>query len=329
MNKPETDPVAIHFQSWLKARYRADGNRVPDVAKGDCTIMLQLIRMKLDDFGGQIDISNPGRFRGVSVLLRDMERVLGQVPKLHYTKWGASHHRGAFRDDSGRGNKRHLIRLASLLNEYSDTLSRLQEVYDFCIERHHNFWDEFSFKVLSQKEDPFQKRLMSLLSLQSLGRVQQGLVYSALKHRYGKEGTITTKRTFAGDEQSSQSGVSQRGDIQVRVEGVIVMALEIKDVIIDKATWDRVLATHGEHDYALFVLGTGFRPKGLQQSIGSLAATYAVHLADFMITLVFTTAADKSLQPSVVLSEILAIYNSDFCEVIEEDPSLRITMEEV
>ena len=58
--------------------------------------------MKLDDFGKAIDPSNPGRFRGTAVLKTDMERVVGSVPRLHYTKWGASHVRGFFRDDAKR-----------------------------------------------------------------------------------------------------------------------------------------------------------------------------------------------------------------------------------
>ncbi len=327
MSTEETDPVTVHFKSWLRVKQRADGNLTPNVAKGDCTIMLQLIRMKLDDFGEPIDPSNPGRFRGTTMLRSDMERVLGAVSRFHYTKWGASHHRGAFRDDEKRGNKRHLIQLAQLLNEYSGSPQQLQKVYDHCIEQHHRFWEAFSLKVLVQEDDPFQRHLLTLLSLQSLGRVQQGLVFSALRRRYCAGETITTKRTFAGDEQSSQSGTLQRGDVQVWADDDVAIVLEIKDAIIDETVWGRVEATHGQHDYALFVLGTGFRPAGLQQAISSLAATYALHLTDFLLTLVFTIAADENHPPSDVLSEILAIYNQEFCEEIEGDPSIRISMD--
>ena len=216
-----------------------------------------------------------------------------------------------------------------ILNGYSGTLQQLQTVYDHCIEQHHHFWEGFSLKVLLQEEDPFQKRLLSLLSLQSLGRVQQGLVFSALRRRYGASKKITTKKTFAGDEQSSLSGTIQRGDVQVWAEDAVAITLEVKDAIIDATAWGRVQATHGEHDYALFVLGAAYHPPALQQEISSLMATYALHLADFLLTLVFTIAADENQMPSDVLAEVLTIYNQEFCEEVENDPSIRIDFDVV
>ncbi len=329
MKNAETDPVALHFQSCLAVRQRPDGNAVPAIAKGDCTIMLQLIRMKLDDFDTPIDPANPGRFRGTTVLQSDMEAVLGAVPKLHYTKWGASHVRGALRDDAKRGNKRHLIRMIELLNAYESTPDVLRKVYQSCIRLHHQYWESFSLKVTVQEIDPFQKRLFSLLSLPSLGRVQQGLVYSALRRRYGAQRRIATKKTFAADEQSSVSGDPQRGDVQVWSDAdELAIALEVKDAVIDSVVWQRVEATHGRHDYALFVLGTSFRPKQLQQEISSLEATYALHLADFLMTLVFTISADEGVPPEQVLTDILDLYNREFCEQIEKDASIKITLEE-
>lgn len=326
MNKEDTDPVAVHFRTWLKAKQLADGNRMPDIAKGDCTIMLHLIRMKLDNFQGKIDPSNPGRFRGIAVLRDDMRRVLGRESRFHYTKWGASHLRGALRDDEKRGNKRHLIHLVRLLNEYKGTPQQLQWVYDRCIQQHDRFWESFSLTAHVQQGDPFQTRLCTLLSLRSRGRVQQGLVYSSLRRRYGDNKKITTKRTFAGDEQSSQSGAIQRGDIQVWEGDDVALVLEIKGSVVDEAAWGRVQATHGRHDYALFVLATGFHPAVLQREINSLASTYALHLEDFLLTLVFTIAADENAPPTDVLSEIVGIYNEEFCAKIEGDPSIRISI---
>jgi hypothetical protein len=327
MSKRSADPVAIHFQSCLKVKPRPDGNSTHVVAKGDCAIMLQLIRMKLDDFDARIDPVNPGRFRGTSQLESDMKRVLGSVRKIHITKWGASHMRGALRNDEKRGNKRHLIELVDLLNSYEGTPSQLQLVYDDCISRHHRFWDGFSLKVLTQADDPFQKQLLSLLSLHSLGRVQQGLVFSALRRRYGSSRRITTKKTFAADEQSSLSGQTQRGDIQVWSDETVALVLEIKDAIVDKTAWARVEATHATHDYALFVLGNGYRPATLQQEISSSSSTFALHLEDFVLTLIFMIAADENRSPKDVLSEILLIYNEEFCLEIEDDASIRIKID--
>jgi hypothetical protein len=180
-----------------------------------------------------------------------------------------------------------------------------------------------------QETDPFQKRLFSLLSLPSLGRVQQGLVYSALRRRYGTRRRITTKKTFAADEQSSVSGGPQRGDVQVWSEaGELAIALEVKDAVIDSVVWQRVEATHGRHDYALFVLGTSFRPQELQQQISSLEATYALHLTDYLMTLVFTISADEGITPEQVLTDILDLYNREFCERIEKDASIKIALED-
>ena len=209
------DPIVGYFRRCLQTtRFGGKGN-VPKIAMSDCVIMLRLLRMKLDDFMSPIHAKNPGRCRGWPALKKDMERVLGLGGQFYMSKWMATHMPRAFRNDSERGNKRHVIQFVELLNAYPGSKGKLQAVFDHCIEQHHRFWEAFSLKVIVQEDDPFQKRLLSLLSLQSLGRVQQGLVFSALRRRYCAGETITTKRTFAGDEQSSQSGTLQRGDVQV------------------------------------------------------------------------------------------------------------------
>jgi len=73
----------------------------------------------------------------------------------------------------------------------------------------------------------------------------------------------------------------------------------VKDAVIDSVVWQRVEATHARHEYALFLLGTGFRPLELQQQISSLESTYALHLTDYLMTLVFTIAADEGVSYSV------------------------------
>jgi len=257
----------------------------------------------------------------------DMERVIGQGERYYMSRAMATRMPRAFRDDSDIGNKRHLIRFVELLNGFTGTPQQLQEVYDHCIGEHHRFWKEFSVMVAVPREDPFQKRLLSLLSLQSYGRVQQGLIFAALRRRYGESRRITTKKTFAGDEQSSRSGISQRGDVQVWEGDDLVVALEIKSSVIDPAAWERVRVTHGQHEYSLFVLGVGFRPSSFQHEISALADTYALHLADFLLTLVFTIATDENLPPSDIVSEIVALYNQEFAEEIEHDRSIRISMD--
>lgn len=328
MTREPIDPIVAHFNDCLVVKTRRDGNVKSEIAKGDCCFMLQLVRMKLDNFATPIDPSNPGRFRGTAGLKRDMRAVLGKRPTFHILKWGASHIRGALRDDAARGNKRHLIRMIELLNEYAGSPQSLQTAYEECIRAHHRFWESFALTVSVQKSDPVQERLLKLLEVRSFGRVQQGLVYSALRRRYGDGRTITTKKTFAGDDQSSRSGREQRGDVQVWSGEELATAIEVKDAIVDQTAWGRVVATHGAHDYALFVLASGFRPRELQREISNLAATYALHLVDFMLAVVFLTATDANLPPIRVLEEIVEIYNNEFCTGIERDASIRIELRE-
>jgi hypothetical protein len=326
--KQTTDPVAYHFTACLTVKERRDGNTVPGIAKGDCCIMLELIRMKLDDFGTQIDPANPGRFRGTAGLIGDMREVFGDLPVFHVPKWGASHVRGAFRDDTKRGNKRHLISLIDLLNNYRGDAKQLRVTYEKCIRAHHDYWEKFSIVVVVQKTDNTQERLVTLLSTPSYGRVQQGLVFSALKRRYGESKRITTKKTFAGDDQSSRGELVQRGDIQVWGDTGLEMAVEVKDAVVDQVAWGRVAPTHGAHDYALFVLAIGFHPGGLQREIMRYASTFALHIVDFMLSVVFVTAADEGEEPATVLLDILQIYNDVFVEQIEKDSSIAIKLVE-
>lgn len=320
---PAIDPVAIHFANCLVTR-DALGGKVAAIAKGDCCIMLQLVRMKIDSPSTVINPKNPGRFRGTTTLSTDMRTVLGEQPRLHVPKWGATHVRGDLRDDDRRGNKRHLIRLIELLNVYTGTADQLTHVYHHCIRLHHQFWDGFSLQVTVQEDDPAQKRLFQLLALPTLGRVQQGLIYSALRRRFGTGRRITTKKTFAGDDQSSQSGTLQRGDVQVWSEDAVAISLEVKDAEINETAWERVEQTHGQHDYALFVLGTSYRPADLQFEISGYANTFAVHLADYLMTLVFTISADERVSSSSVMDDIVTIYNSEFCDTVERDASIKI-----
>lgn len=325
--KPDNDPVLKHFVGCLTTAIGRDKNRRPTIAKGDCTVMLQLVRMKLDDFDEAIDRSNPGRFRGTTQLEDDMRTALGDLPAFHIPKWGASHVRGSLRDDDKRGNKRHIIQLIDILNDYAGTGKSLRIAYASCIRKHHEFWESFSLTVSVQPQDSFQTRLFKLLSVASLGRVQQGLVYSTLRRRYGNTRGITTKKTFAGDDQSSRHGLQQLGDVQVMFGNAPGIAVEVKDAIVDARVWKRVADTHGEHDYALFVLATSFQPKELQFDISSHSNTFALHLADFLLAIVFVTASDERKSPVDVLSSVIDIYNNDFCAVIEKDTSISIAMD--
>lgn len=324
---PESNAQKVHecFTKNLVTKRAKDGNIKEGIALGDCTIMLSLIQMKLSNFEAKLDPVNPGRFRGTKQLEADMQEVLGPV-RVHVPKWGASHFRGGLRMDEKRGNKRHIGELIETLNSFNGSSKELYKAYQDCIAAHHSYWEQFSLKVRVQPEDPVQARLIDILSVASLGRVQQGLVYAALSRRYGTCKRVVSKRTFAGDKQSSLKGDSFLGDIQIYDNDKLTIAVEVKSATINKDGWTRVAETHGAHDYDLFLLTSGYQPSQLQGNICRLSRTYAFRLLDFLLTLVFVIANDENKSGNEVMDEILLIYNDRFCDEIEEDPSIRIEL---
>jgi hypothetical protein len=101
--------------------------------------------------------------------------------------------------------------------------------------------------------------------------------------------------------------------------------VEIKDAVVDETAWKRVEATHGRHDYALFVLATGFRPAEMQWRINGFAQTFAVHLFDYLATLIFAVATDEDKPTGPILDDILAICNTEFWRRSKRTPASRST----
>ena len=323
-NDDSIDPVLSCFQRNQITKAKKDGNLKSVIAMGDCVILLMLIQMKLKDFNEQIDEENPGRFRGTAQLEQDMRLVLGPDARIHVTEWGGSHIRGGkFRSDEKRGNKKHLIEMIRILNSYEGTPDELQEIYRECIIAHTAFFDSFSIVKSFQKEDTFQSHILKLLSSPSLGRVQQGLVFSALRYRYGSRKNVVTKKTFAGDLQSSAGGTLAAGDIQIWEKQRLAIAIEVKDAVVNKQVWERVRRTHGEYEYALFLLCKSLTPK-IQAEINSYANTFAIHLIDYFLTIIFETAVDKAEDPRKSIRNIIEIYNNEFCMKIERDHKICI-----
>ena len=129
-----------------------------------------------------------------------------------------------------------------------------------------------------------------------------------------------------GDDESSVKGVLRRGDIQVWRGEDLEVAVEVKDTIVNELGWRRVEQTHGEHRYSLIVLATGYSPPSLQRDISSQRNTFALHLADFVITTVLMVAQEEQLPLLQVLNEMIEIYNAEFCEEIEKDLSIKIKL---
>ncbi|MEE8156460.1 MAG: hypothetical protein V3T53_16005 [Phycisphaerales bacterium] len=174
--------------------------------------------------------------------------------------------------------------------------------------------------------DDFTVRLFKLLALRTQGRVQQGLVFAALRYRYGGNLRVTTKKTFAADDQSSRKRDRYVGDIQIWKGDDLLSVIEVKDAVVDGEAWRRVSETHAVHEYALFLVATGFRPKRLQQEISEILNTFALHLWDFLIATVFDTSSTQGIRGTAALEHIIEIYNHEFCEVIENDDRIKVVV---
>ena len=180
--------------------------------------------------------------------------------------------------------------------------------------------------VLPSLSNPQIQMIAALTSVGTVGKVQQGLVYATLLLENELRSTnlsVMTKPTHAGD---SQSGA--KGDIIVSRSDTILSSYEVKGNIVTQSTADKVLSTHGKHQYPLFILALGFHPLTLQTELNSLENTFAVHLVDFMLTKLSDICVQHDADIQSVMHMIIRTYNSRFCEEIENDDSIKIQFSE-
>lgn len=233
------------------------------------------------------------------------------------TKWGATALRGDLKQ-----TKKHIVEFYELVNAVPD--DELAGILKACGLLYANKINAETPEIIIPPVSAVQQTLVSALQTTgTLGKVQQGLVYAVLlleRRILANDLTIITKATHAGD---LQSGI--KGDVILLDGRDIVAAYEVKGHQLTEPNMQRILETHGQHDYPLFVVATAFAPL-LQDKLNSLENTFAIHLIDFMLSLLGQIQAVSRQGLAALIRELVEIYNDEFCEKIEQDTSIKISI---
>jgi hypothetical protein len=292
-----------HFNAW-----RGQG-------LGDLETMLAGIRYRIRSRGAKLNpTARPPGYRSEN--LRQQLREMGATKT---TLWGPT----AIRGDLAADKKGHIIEFLELVNEIPAHL--LEEAFNRCARIYVEKTREEHPPITLPAASTIQKRLFTGLRSGGKGKIQQGLVYSVLEveRRLTAAGyEVSTKRTHAGDWQSGE-----KGDVRITKAETVQAIYEIKALPLSQAEKERVLGTHGAHDYPLFILAPGFDPADIKDEVNSLENTFALNLEDFIITKLSDIIVSASIHPDDLLTHILKIYNEVFCTELENDPSIRITLE--
>jgi hypothetical protein len=285
---------------------------------GDLETMLAGIWYRAKNKGKQLDPhKRPPGYR--SPKLREYLRQECGANKT--TLWGPT----AIRGDLGEADKEHIIRFLELVNELPDEL--LEETLELCGYLYaEKVNGEFGKVVLPSDSVAQIKLIEAIRTTGTVGKIQQGLVYATLRVENRKRGerlNIVTKRTHAGDQQSGE-----KGDISVFDRETMVTAYEVKGVTLTQQGADRFLPLHGEHEYGLFILALDFRPKSLQDELNAYKNTFAVSILDFLLTKLADIQAIDGSSTEEIIQLIITVYNSEFCEKIENDESIKIVVED-
>lgn len=285
---------------------------------GDLETMLSGIRYRLENGGKLLDPHKiPPGYR--SQKLRDYLKKRGA---RRTSLWGAT----AIRGDLNPKTKGYIIKFLELVNELPSDYSTLNRALETCA-------DLYVLKINSEKstievalKSNVQTSISQLLrahgSRATAGKIQQGLVYSLLRLKYPEnEFMVLTKRTHAGDAQSGSSG-----DIRILKANKLHAVFEIKGIVLDRTAVDRILPTHGKHDYPLFILGIAFEPPSLKRKLNEMRNTFAINLQDYFWTIFSEIAINTTMTPVEILNSIIKIYNVAFCNKIEQDSTIKINV---
>lgn len=296
--------VVAHFRSW-----RQQG-------LGDLETMLAGIRYRMEHNGAKLDPpARPPGYR--SERLRQRLKELGATKT---TLWGPT----AIRGDLAADKKKHIIDFLKLVNDLPGDPQILLEAFDKCAAIYVEKTREKYPPIVLPAESTIQRRLFAALRQGGKGKIQQGLMYALLqteRQLVGAGYEVRTKRTHAGDWQSGH-----KGDVQIVWSDEIVSVYEVKGVPLTQAEMHRVLGTHGKHFYPLFVLAPAYAPPELKEALNSLENTFAANIEDFVVTKLSDILSSNQIQPEELLRAIIDTYNRVFCQQLENDPSIMISI---
>jgi hypothetical protein len=130
---------------------------------------------------------------------------------------------------------------------------------------------------------------------------------------------VRTKAVFAGDVQSGQ-----RGDVDViENDGQIRSVFEVKAQRLNLSLYEDVVRTHtvtGERDYPVFILAESFQDNLFDE----YQDVFLIRLRDFCLTILAEIVSSNGLSSEDSIRRVLDVYNSDFCDLIQQDRTLRV-----
>ena len=231
-------------------------------------------------------------------------------------RWGATAIRGDLTE-----KKAHISRFIELVNDLPNDAIEMESVFDLAAKMVADYIAAKSPLIKLPRASTAQQVLNQLLKTKSHGRVQQGLVYALLKvlHEGSPGLSVRTKVVFAGDAQSDQ-----RGDVDViQDDSKIRVVFEVKAQQLDALTYESVVRTHTgteDRDYPVFILANSFKANLADE----YQDVFTVHLQDFCLTILAEIISSKGLSSDESIRRILDVYNSDFCDLIQNDRTLRV-----
>lgn len=230
--------------------------------------------------------------------------------------WGPTAIRGDLTE-----KKAHISRFIELVNDLPSDAVEVEKVLESAAKMVADHINAKSPVIKLPQAGKTQQVLTQLLVTKSRGRVQQGIVYALLKVLYERVPNITvrTKAVFAGDAQSGQ-----RGDIDVIEDnGKIRAVFEVKAQQLNVPTYEDVVRTHtvtGDRDYPVFILAKDFKA----DLFNEYQDVFIVRLHDFCLTILAEIVSSKGFSSDESIRRVLDVYNRDFCDLIQKDPTLRV-----
>jgi hypothetical protein len=230
--------------------------------------------------------------------------------------WGPTAIRGDLTE-----KKAHISTFISLVNELPNEATEINSVFELTARMVADHINAKSPIIQLPEAGKPQQLLSQLLATKSRGRVQQGIVYALLKVLYDgvPNLTVRTKAVFAGDAQSGQ-----RGDVDI-IENTdkIRTVFEVKAQRLNVTTYEDVVRTHtvtGSRDYPVFILAEDFKA----DSFNEYQDIFIVRLRDFCLTILAEIVSSKDISSDESIHRVLSTYNSDFCDLIQQDRTLRV-----
>ncbi|WP_017717518.1 hypothetical protein [Kamptonema formosum] len=230
--------------------------------------------------------------------------------------WGPTAIRGDLTE-----KKAHISTFISLVNELPNDVAEVNRVLEAAAKMVAEYINAKTPLIKLPEAAKPQQVLTQLLAAKSGGRVQQGIVYALLKVLC--EGvpsiSVRTKAVFAGDAQSRQ-----RGDVEIiENEDKIRSVFEVKAQRLNVPIYEDVVRTHtvtGERNYPVFILADSFQADSFEE----YQDVFIIRLRDFCLTILAEIVSSKGISSAESIRRVLEVYNSDFCDLIQKDRTLRV-----